>query len=54
MNIKLSTNTKIVFGIACGFVLALVMIPVLFVMATTVRVEDSEELPVHEEEVVVD
>lgn len=32
---KLSTNSKIALGVAGGFILALVMIPVLIVMATT-------------------
>ena len=39
--IKLSTNTKIAIGIMGGFILALVMIPVLFVLATTADVEEE-------------
>ena len=34
-DIKLSSNTKIALGVTCGFILTLVMIPVLFVSATT-------------------
>ena len=53
--INLSTNTKIALGIIAGFVLVLVIIPVLFVMATTIRVENGVPIQTfsHTEEVGV-
>jgi len=39
---KLSTNAKITLGIFVGFILALVMIPVLFVLATTSEITEDD------------
>ena len=42
-NTKLSPNTKLALGIVGGFVFALVMLPVLFVLMTTARAESNAE-----------
>ena len=51
-NFKLSANSKLALQIICGFCLALIVIPVLFVMALSIREEEKVMIPMTKNEVV--